>query len=193
MADADWSEKAAQLTAAMLVAAARRQAAKLVDERDAALQKLRDVLSGASGTTVPFAALVSAEERGRLLGEWAGVLIHTEGMVELLEDLVDQKDEADLPEALRKEVANQRAHITYLRARPPRPSSFTDDDELRELRRAEAEAAITALRYRERRPEDDDEWKRLHTLWANAAARVNALEAKIDDARQLAAATETVR
>jgi len=119
--------------------------------------------------------LEATEERGRLIGEWNGALVHTDGMVALFERLARVSASPDM---LRKEAALLRSHATYLRSRPPRPSPFSDSDELRELRRTEADAAVALLRHRESHPFDDDGIKRLHQLWANAAARVNSMEAK---------------
>lgn len=146
----------------MLVEAARKRIAEVEAERAAAEQKL-----------------AAAEERGRLIGEWHGVLVHTDGIAALLDRMAPTAS----PDALRQEASAQRAYAVHLRARPPRPSPFTDNDELRELRRAEAEAAVAVLRHRESHPADRDGYMRLHALWLNAAARVNAMEIRLYERR----------
>lgn len=124
-------------------------------------------------------ALPDAEARGRLIGEWLGVLVHTDGMAALLDRLAHQKA---TPADLHKEAELQRKNAGWLRSRPPRPADFSLAEELREFRRTEADAAVAVLRHRERYPDDVEGWKRLHALWLNAAARTNAAEVKLAEA-----------
>lgn len=124
-------------------------------------------------------AIPDAEARGRLVGEWVGVLVHTDGMAALLDRLAHQNA---TPSDLHREAELQRKNAGWLRSRPPRPADFTLAEEVREFRRMEADAAVAALRHRERHPDDVEGWRRLHALWLNAAARTNAAEVKLAEA-----------